>query len=141
MQLKSSTDVRKEWSSTIDKVVREKPVAVKRSRDLVYLLSQKDIEQILSSYKFTANEFKEDDGSITLALNEIDIAVNAENEEAAVYKLAEDIKEYAEEYYDDFEYWYSSLNRKDHYPYILRVLALDDIEKIKEQIKCQAGGI
>lgn len=141
MQMRNSTEVRKDWSATIDTVVREKPVVVKRSRDLIYMLSQKDVEQILSSYEFSAEKFVEDDNSVTLALNEIDIVVNADNEAAALYELAKELKEYAQQYYEEFDYWYSALNRKAHHPYVLRILALDDIDKIKEQIKCQAGKI
>ena len=141
MQMRNSTEVRKEWSSTIDTVVREKPVIMKRSRDLIYMLSQKDLEQILSSYEFSAEKFIEEDKSVTLSFNEIDIVVNADNEEKALTELAVELKEYAEQYYEEFDYWYSALNRKTHHPYVLRILALDDIDKIKEQIKCQVGKI
>lgn len=141
MFIKNATDVRKEWGSVIDTVVREKPVFVKRSRDIIYLLNQNNINQLLSNYNFTAKEFMESDGSITLSLNEIDIIANALSHEEALNKLAFELTEYAEEYYSDFEYWYASMNRKSHYPYILRVLSLDDKEKLKELIACQAGKI
>ncbi len=139
MFIKNATDVRKEWGSVIDTVVREKPVFVKRSRDIIYLLSQNNINQLLSNYTFTANAFTENDGSITLSLNEVDIAANGKDQAEALDILARDLQEYAEEYYAEFEYWYASMNRKSHYPYILRVLSTDDKEKLKELITCQAG--
>lgn len=139
MLVRNATEVRKDWGGVIDVVVREKPVFVKRSRDYVCLMDNKDLELLLSHANFSAQEFVEDDGSVTLSLNEMDISVNGRNHDEALSRLTEDMQEYAEEYYQDFNYWFSSLNRKAHYPYVMRILALDDVEKLKGLISCQPG--
>ena len=139
MLMTNATDVRKNWSRVVDGVIREKPTFIKRTRDCMVLANESLIADMLSVYDFSAAKYIEDDGSITLSLNEIDLVVNAENESSAKKALAESILEYATDYYEEFAYWSNSANRKGHIPYVLRALLLNDINKIGECIKCQAG--
>ena len=76
----NATDVRNDWSSVVDTVVREKPQFIKRTRDCMLLSNIKLMETLLTAYTFTAEKFIEDDGSITLSLNQIDLVENAETE-------------------------------------------------------------
>lgn len=94
---------------------------------------------ILSAYEFTASKYIEDDGSVTLSLNEIDLAENAETEDLAKKKLAGSIIEYAEDFYNDFNYWSIAPNRKSHIPFVFKALIIDDVDKFGELIKCQNG--
>lgn len=135
----NATDVRKEWGSFIDSIVREKPQIIKRTRDYVFASNLEIIKEILKAYTFTAELYKEDDGTITASLNEIDIAVNGKNEEEALNLLAKDLLEYAQDFYNDFRYWYSAPNRKAHLPYVLNVLIQNDVEEVKGLIKCRRG--
>jgi hypothetical protein len=139
MLVKNATDIRKDWGGAIDTAVREKPVFVKRSRDYVCLLDNKDLALLLSNANFTAQQFTEDNGSVTLSLGEMDITANGKDMDEALRNLAANMQEYAEEYYQDFSYWFSALNRKSHYPYVMRILAIDDTEKLKGLIACQPG--
>lgn len=132
MKMKTATDVRKEWGSFIDNVAHKKPQFVKRSRDMIFSTNLEMLEGILEPYTFTFSEFVEEDDSVTLSLNEIDIVVNGETKEDSLNILENDLKEYAQEYYDDFEYYFSSLNRKSHYPYVLKVLlAMEKGQKLE----------
>ena len=135
----NATDVRKEWSTVIDNTIREKPQFIRRTRDYMMLADIEFLEILLESYKFTANKLREKDKSITLVLNEIDLIVNAKTEEEAKTKLAEEILEYAEDFYNEFNVWSIAPNRKAHIPYVFKVLILDDIKKIEELISCQNG--
>ena len=92
---------------------------------------------MLEPYKFTARRYVEDSGSITLSLDEIDLAVNARDDEEAIRKMAEDILEYSEDYFHRFDSWYSSANRKPHLPYVFKALMLNDAEQIKNLITCR----
>jgi len=135
----NATDARRNWSAVIDDVIRDKPHIIKRTRDQIFLADLKLLESILSSYSFTAAKFIEEDGSVTLSLNEIDIIANGDTEEDAKLSLAKSILEYAEEYYDNFSLWSAAPNRKSHIPYILKVLIIDDVGKMGEMIECQVG--
>lgn len=139
MEVISATDARKDWSQLFDSVVREKPQMIKRTRDYVLMTEVSLIKDILAVYNFTAKEFTEEDNSVTLSLNEIDLVVNGTTEDDAKIKLAEDILEYAEEFYDDFHYLSAVPNRKKHIPYVLKALILQDTSVIGDTIQCQNG--
>lgn len=139
MLMESATDVRKEWSSVLDSVVREKPKFIKRTRDRMWLSNLTIMEDILQAYSFSAERFIEPDGSVTLSLNEMDLIENGENEETARLELGKSILEYAEEYYNDFSYWSSAPNRKSHIPYVFKAIIADDAKKIGDSIICQDG--
>ena len=141
LQLMNATDVRNDWSSVVDATVRVKPQFFKRTRDYVFLSDFHFMEELLTGYSYSAIQMEEEDGSVTLALNEIDLVENGRDERDARSKLASSILEYAEDYYSDFSYWGSAPNRKSHIPYVFKALFIGDIQKIGESIRCQAGKI
>lgn len=141
MLMENATEVRKEWSQVIDSVVREKPKFIKRTRDKMWLSNLDTMADILDAYKFTAVKIAEADGTVTLALNEIDLVENAPTEQEARKRLAESIMEYSMDFYNDYAYWSSAPNRKPHIPYIFKALILDDIKKLGESIICHGGKI
>lgn len=139
MLVERATDVRNEWSATIDSVIHHRPKLIKRTRDRMWLSSIDTMKDILSAYHFTADMYTEDDGSVTLSLNEIDLVVNASTVEEAKVLLAKDILEYAEEYYDNYEIYSRAPNRKKHIPYIFKAILADSAEDIGKDIVCQNG--
>ena len=137
----NATDVRKEWSTIVDNTVRQKPQFFKRTRDYLVLSDFHFMEELLAAYSYSAVRMDEKDGSITLALNEIDLVENGKDETEARVKLAASILEYADDYYNEFSYWSSAPNRKSHIPYVFKALFIGDIQKIGDSIQCQAGKI
>ena len=135
----NATDVRKEWSSVIDSVVRDKPKIIKRTRDRMWISNLETMVEILDGYHFTAEQFVEEDYSITLSLNEIDLVENAGTVEECKKKLAESIMEYSWEYYNNYSYWHQAPNRKKHVPYVFKALIMDDTVKLGDSIICQNG--
>lgn len=135
----NATDVRKNWSEVADSVIRTRPQFIKRTRDYMMLSNCELIESLLAAYDFTANKYVEEDGSVTLSLNELDLIENAPTEEKAKKLLAESILDYAVEFYNEFSLWSVAPNRKSHVPYVLKALIIDDVQKIEECIVCRAG--
>ena len=101
MQTIGATEVRKNWSSICDNVVRVRPNVIKRTRDYLFLSTREDILAMLSGVKCTVSTIHENDGSYTLATDEMDLAENADTENQALMNLAASILEYAIEYYDN----------------------------------------
>lgn len=134
----NSSDVRKTWSSVIDAVVREKPVFIQRTHDNVTMISTKMLQSFLEPVKFTVSFVTEDDGSFTASLEELDLFQNSNSKESCINLLLEDMKEYAQDFYNEFNFWSSAPNRKKHIPYVLKILSTPD-EKLLEAIKCQLG--
>ena len=132
-----SSDVRKEWSSVMDTVIREKPVFIKRTRDHMMLSDTGTIWQLISGVKFIADMYREDDGSVTLSARDMDIAVNGADEAAARKALVRDITEYAEEYYQDFERYSAAPNRQGHLPYVIKALMARSPEELEGEVVCR----
>jgi hypothetical protein len=130
--LLKSTDVRKNWSQFMDEVKWVKPAFIMRNRDKIAVLSGELLEFILKEYNLTVNVFIEEDGSYTGSFNELDLTSNSPDLETLKIKLADTLREYAEEYMNEFKLYFNSPNRKNHFPYIYRVLlAGNDANNIK----------
>ena len=130
----NATDVRKEWGRFIDTVVHEKPAVVKRNRDFFLSLSVNHLMALLRDISFKAGHFTEDDNSVTVTIENLDLVVNAENMEAAKKALARELMEYAQEYFNEFQLYFYSLNRQPHFPYVLKVLIQKDIQGVMDLI-------
>jgi len=126
----NATNVRKEWGKFIDAVVHEKPQIVKRNRDYFLSLSLNHVDNLLKDISFKVKLVDEDDGSITASLENLDLVVNAENITEAQNALAEELLDYAHEYFGEFQLYYNSLNRRLHFPHVLKVLVQKDLEGV-----------
>ena len=138
MVVMNATDVRKNWSVTVDTVLHERPAYIKRTRDMIAMFNMQTMNELLRAYEFKASKFVENDGSITLSLDDMDLVVNDKDLKTARKSMASEIKEYAEDYYDNFAVWSVAPNRKSHIPYVMKALALDESE-IEEVLICRAG--
>lgn len=139
MLMEKATNVRKEWSSVCDSVIHEKPKFIKRTRDKMWFSNLETIYDILQVYQFTVSKYIEGDGSVTLSLNEIDLVENGKDEHEARLNMGKAILEYALDYYNEYEMYSRSPNRKKHIPYIFKALIIDSPEKIGDMLQCQDG--
>ena len=139
MLMEQATNVRKEWSAVCDSVIHNKPKFIKRTRDKMWFSNLETMSEILKAYHFTAEKYVEEDGSVTLSLNEIDLIENGADEQAARLNLGKAILEYSADYYNEYELYSHAPNRKNHIPYIFKALIMDNPEQIGELIECQGG--
>ena len=93
---------------------------------------------MVADYTFRAEILPEADGSVTIALDEIELAENGTDTNDALQKLACAILEYSEDFYKDFAYWAKG-SKLAHIPYVFKALMLNDTEKIKGSITCRHG--
>ena len=136
MKIEQATTVRKEWSSVCDSVVRERPCFIKRTHDKIVLSSYETMMQLLKDYRFSATKLVESDGSVSLALAEMDLVVNGETIEIAKREMGAAILEYAEEYYENYYEYTHAPNRKDHLPYVMKALLINEADTIGEELVC-----
>ena len=135
----NATDVRKAFSTVIDTAARERPVFIRRTRDHLMLADLGFVEALIHNCALTAERYREDDGSVTLALDQMDIAANAPSEPEALVALANDLQAYALDYYEHYPTWSISPNRKEHLPFVVKVLIAGDLQKIGDMITCRDG--
>jgi hypothetical protein len=130
----SATEVRKKWSTWIDRVVREKPSVVKRTHDYFVGISVEHLIKLLEPYKFEMEIDAEEDGSLVASLKGLDLVVSGQNEYEARKALAQELLEYAQDYFEEFDLYYRTPNRQEHFPYLLKVLLLNDTREIERLI-------
>ena len=135
----SSSDVRRDWSSVLDCVIRRKPVFIRRTRDNMMLCSVEMAAQLVGNVSIVAEQFTEDDGSITLSAGVLDIVAHGADLDSAKCALANNIMEYAEEYYQEFELYSRAPNRKAHLPYVMKALTAKSPKELEEAVVCRDG--
>ena len=107
MLMEQATTVRKEWSAVCDSVIHEKPKFIKRTRDKMWFSNLETISELLEVYHFSTMKYIEDDGTVTLSLNEIDLVENGKDEQEARLNMGNAILEYALDYYNEYEMSFS----------------------------------
>jgi len=127
------TEARNQFSTLYDSVFNSfNPAIVKRKQtEQVAMLRVDLLKMVLEDYKLNPEVIQEDDGSITLALDSLDIYANNTTLDLAVKDLVEDLKIYAQDYLDRSQLFFHAPNRKPHFPYVLRILLCDNDEEIR----------
>lgn len=82
-----------------------------------------------------AHKFAEEDGSVTLSMDTIDLVASGEDLQAAMANLVDDLMEYAKEYQQNFEAYHNAPNRREHLPLVERVLAAASKEELMNAIQ------
>ena len=134
----NASDIRKNWSLTIDSVVHNRPAFINRTHDYVTMLDSGMLAEILRDYKYHVTLESENDGTVTGYVAELELVENAPNRKECLHSLIEAMKDYAMDYYREFNYWAKAPNRAPHLPYILKLLVSDD-SMIMGDIICLDG--
>lgn len=132
------TDVRNNFTNVIDRVQRLSPVVVKprkQSETYTFLLNEALVQQLLQEITLKVKWFQEEDGSITLGLDELELYVNGDTEDKALEELAEDAMAYAQDYMREPERYFNAPNRRHHFPYLFKVLLCNNKEEVKQLLK------
>jgi predicted RNase H-like HicB family nuclease len=127
----NATDVRSNFGGFIDTIVREKPQAIKRNRDIIMAFSKQQMKELLSVYELTFEYEQDEDGVYAGSIEQIeDIVADAETLEELKYELTRQLIEYAIDYENNYSRYYNTPNRHKHAPYVLRVLLEDDFDSV-----------
>ena len=128
------TEARNQFSTLYDSVFNSfNPAIVKRKQtEQVAMLRVDLLKMVLEDYKLNPKVIEEDDGSITLALDSLELYSNNSTLDLATKDLIEDLKIYAQDYLDRSQLFFHSPNRKPHFPYVLKILLCDNDEEIRK---------
>jgi len=113
------------WHRCLPAVVR------RRQAEEVLLLRRDLVGEVLKAYRLRPEVLPEEDGSVTLAVDELELAVNAPTLEGAVKELARELKLYARDYLERLPLFLNAPNRRGHFPYMLRVWLCETDEEIE----------
>lgn len=131
------TDARKQLSNLFDSAYNAyKPVMVKRKQTEKVLILRKDLQQmILSEFTLKPEVLLEEDGSVTLSLDTLEIYVNAEDKQKAEEELIKELKIYAQDYIQRSQLFLNAPNRRAHFPYIMRILLCEDDKELHQMLE------
>lgn len=127
----NATEVRANFGGFIDTIVREKPQAIKRNRDVIMAFSKQQMNELLSVYELTFEYEQDEDGRYAGSIEQIeDIVGDGATLDELRTELARHLIEYAVDYETNYSRFYNTPNRHKHAPYVLRVLLEDDIDSV-----------
>jgi hypothetical protein len=135
MEAVTSGKVRDNFGGFIDSVVREKPQAVRRNRDLIVAVSRDEMDMFLSPYELTMEHEVGKDGRYYGSLEQIDVVGVGNSLEELKLALANDVIEYAQEYWENLERYIHAPNRKAHYPFVFRIMLQDNAKGVLNFIR------
>lgn len=132
LQEHNLTEARKGLSTLYSEVFHSlKPAIITRNNSEEVLLLRADLQKmLLSHFSLRPRIIEEKDNSITLVIDQLDIYANAGTLAEALHELTVDVKAYAEDYLNRSQLFLNAPNRREHFPYILRVLMCDTDEEI-----------
>ncbi len=135
------TEARNNLTAIIDAVQRNKPQIIKKrknSEDDVLIIKSSLLRTALSLSgrdRFKVRTAQEDDGSWTLTLEPFGQVVNAATKQKAIEQLMKDAREYANEFMENRSLYLRSVNRKNHFPFVLQVLLCSTDEELMETLR------
>lgn len=131
------TEARKGFSSLYDKVFNTfKPIIINRKKSERVLVLRVDLQKmLLSHFSLKPKVISEDNNSVTLSLDQLELYVNGNTLEEAIKILIEDLKFYAQDYIQRSQLFLHAPNRRSHFPYVLRVLLCDNDEEIRSLLE------
>lgn len=131
------TEARNQFSTLYDTVFNTfNPAIIKRKRtEQIALLRVDLLKMVLSEFTLKPEVIFEEDGSVTLAIDTLELYSNNSSIDLATTDLVEDLKIYAQDYMQRSQLFLNAPNRKSHFPYILRVLLCDNDQEIRDLLR------
>lgn len=138
LALKSS-NVRNHFSEFMDTTLHKHPQVVVRNRDHIIAMNVDHMAVLLQDLTLTARVEQDEEGSFIATLDEVDDLIGYDKDgKLALYSLAEQFIEYANDYMTDgFTIYFNAPNRKRHFPYVLKVLFHDTPEEVLSFFRVQ----
>lgn len=127
-----SSDVRSGWAQFVDEVIHRVPKFVQRNeRDVFLSMNLEFTSQLLEHLRYSITvEHDEEANEYITSIDGVWIVEAGETEEAAVRAYLESFLEWSEDYFQEFSLNYNTPNLKTQFPYVLKALILDDIDKL-----------
>ncbi len=131
------TNARNNLSSVYDEVYNDlKPIIIRRNVKEQVIMLRTDLQKLLlSNFSLKPEVLPEEDGSITLALDQVDISINADSLDQAKQEMAKELSLYARDYMERSQLFLNAPNRRSHFPYVLRILLCDNVEEVGQLLE------
>ena len=92
------------------------------------------ISPAVAGIGLSAEVLPEENGSVTIAVDALEIAVNGDTREEAVQELLAELKRYAADYMERIQLFVNAPNRRAHLPFVLRIILADNDDEILQMV-------
>ena len=135
----ASSEVRKNFSETINNALYSKPQLIRRNSNDLVLLGKDIVFNMLENLRIKLTIRK--DKNTYYTENEIfeDIIGWGNSKEEAIDDFVKFLDAYAHDYYNNFEIYSKTERGKKDLPYVFRVICSTSIEDVKDMLICQDG--
>lgn len=135
----NSSDVRKNFSETINNAIYSKPQLIRRNRNDVLLVGKDLVFNMLEKLRINVRLIKDDNTYFTQNDVMEDIIGWGNTQEEAIDDFINNLDVYAHEYYSNFEFYSKTERGKNDLPYIFRIICSTSIDDVKGMLICRNG--
>ncbi|MGD0856489.1 MAG: hypothetical protein ABSA18_11870 [Dehalococcoidia bacterium] len=138
MKMLSASIARDRFAELRREALKGQEILIEDSKQLnsplISIISTELLDSLTDSFVFAPKWEEDEDGSLTVSLDEIDVIGYGETREEAAEVLATAASEYTELYFSELSFYLSPMvNRLSHYPYLRRIARCSgDIAKVKK---------
>jgi hypothetical protein len=104
--------------------VLHRPSLIANGEAVGLLLGADDVEDLAAGLSFNPEVYQDGEG-VSVWLPELEVYGHGEDVDAALADLAEEVREYIDEYLAEIGRYRHAPNRAGHFPYVVKALALD----------------
>lgn len=128
------TNARANLSGVFDKLINNEKAAVaisRKNKEEILLMKRETQKTMLTAYQLKGEVYTEADHSYTVSITPLDIAENGDTLEEALNTVIKELKNYAADYIERLPLFMNAPNRRDHLPFVMRIILADDDTELK----------
>jgi uncharacterized protein (UPF0305 family) len=129
-----SSDVRKNWAQFMDSVIHKSPKFVQRNeRDVFMAMNFEYLSAMLNDVRCDVKiEHNREAGEYVATMDQFWFVEAGKSEDEAIHNLAEQLLDYAQDYYQELDMHFHAPNLKQQFPQVIKALITNDVEGIKQ---------
>ncbi len=128
------TEARKDMSNFFDSVIFEKPLILKRRKYEAVLIEKSLLKDFLQDSLIETTLETDAEKNIVLWASKLNVWGKGKTKKEAIDDLCANLRNYANDVYTQFTFYFHGQNIKDKLAYIFHILLCDDNEQLKQII-------
>jgi hypothetical protein len=116
------------------------PSLISNGEAVGLLLGVEDVETLAAGLSFHPDVATDGEG-VSAWLPEFELYGHGDDVDSALQDLANEVREYVDEYLADIDRYRHAPNRASHFPYVLKVLALDATGHLDRALRGTEGAL
>ena len=136
---RSATEVRKNFAQTLNDSEYRRPQFFNRNHQVFGLVGTQDLSKIMATANIEAAIAQDDDVFIVTSDTIEDLVAYGATSDEAVAAFCEDLYDYAQEYYANYELYSRAPNRAGHLPYVFRALLAESPTDIRPMLEVECA--